>query len=239
MAKVPGGERHEPEAGGADTTSPSLLIRIRDASDRQAWQEFVELYAPLIYGLARRRGLQDADAADVTQEVFRAVAKRLSARSIRGAKDTPDAASREESSESLSPWEYDPERGSFRSWLYTVTRHKISDFLSSSRGLRPRLQGSGDTANQIFLEQHPEAAEDESQWQQDYQQRVFAWAAQRIRNDFQEKTWDAFWQLAVEGKSGEETARSLHMTVGAVYVAKSRVLARLKKEIEQLNRTEE
>jgi RNA polymerase sigma-70 factor (ECF subfamily) len=198
-----------------------LLIRVRDAGDREAWQQFVDLYAPLIYGLARKRGLQDADAADVTQEVFRAVANRITRSQGSGVK-----------SQESGVWEYDPKRGSFRSWLYTVTRHQISDFLAG----RKQPRGTGDTAMQMFLEEQPDTDEDESDWQRKYQQRLFAWAAERIQSEFQETTWKAFWQVAVEGKSGEETARSLGMSVGAVYVAKSRVLARLKKEIEELNR---
>ena len=238
------------------TTRPSLLIRIRNAGDREAWQQFVDLYAPLIYGLARKRGLQDADAADVTQEVFRAVANRIAARSgepggvrPRCPEDKGSEARGQESEvrnqesgvrgqesearrQEFSAWEYDPKRGSFRSWLYTVTRHKISDFLAG----RKQPRGTGDTCTQRFLEEQPGTDEDESDWQRKYQQRLFAWAAERIQVEFQETTWKAFWQVAVEGKSGEETARSLGMSVGAVYVAKSRVLARLKKEIEELNR---
>ena len=227
MSEAPGGRRHDPEPGGAETTRPSLLIRIRDAGDREAWQQFVDLYAPLIYGLARKRGLQDADAADVTQEVFRAVANRI-ARSHGSAGSGQESGVRSQDS---SAWQYDPKRGSFRSWLYTVTRHKISDFLA-----RKQPRGTGDTATQMFLEEQPGTDEEESDWQRPYQQRLFAWAAERIQGEFQEPTWKAFWQLAVEGKSGEETAKSLGMSVGAVYVAKSRVLARLKKEIEELNR---
>src|SRR6266852_4973331 len=222
MAEASGGRRHDPESGGAETTRPSLLIRIRDAGDRQAWQQFVDLYAPLIYGLARKRGLQDADAADVTQEVFRAVANRIARNHEPRVRDQKSEVRSQES----DAWEYDPKRGSFRSWLYTVTRHKISDFLAG----RKQPRGTGDTGTQMFLEEQPSADEDESDWQRKYRQRLFAWAAERIQGEFQEATWRAFWQLAVEGKSGEETAGSLGMSVGAVYVAKRRVLARLKQE---------
>ena len=86
-------------------TRASLLIRIRNPDDREAWRQLVALYAPLIHGLARQRGLQDADAADLTQEVLRAVAVAA-----------PGLV-------------YDPDRGSFRGWLYTVTCHKVHDFL--------------------------------------------------------------------------------------------------------------
>src|SRR5438132_7960469 len=88
-------------------TRASLLVRLRDGSDTEAWQEFVHLYAPVIYGFARKRGLQDADAADMMQEVLRSVS---------------NAAPR---------LEYDPARGTFRGWLFTVTRNKVFSFLES------------------------------------------------------------------------------------------------------------
>src|ERR1700739_4499560 len=91
------------------TTRPSLLVRIRDAADHQAWSQFVEIYGPLVYGFARRLGLQDADAADITQEVLRAVAG--AARKL----------------------VYDPRRGSFRGWLRTVVRNKVRNFFSSRK----------------------------------------------------------------------------------------------------------
>src|SRR3954471_1163051 len=107
-------------------TRASLLVRIRDGHDAAAWREFVQTYAPVVYGFARRRGLQDADAADLMQEVFRSVA---------------GAAGR---------LEYDPKRGSFRGWLYTVTRNKIFSFLQSQRR---QVRGSGDSGAQTFLEE--------------------------------------------------------------------------------------
>jgi RNA polymerase sigma factor (sigma-70 family) len=90
-------------------TRASLLVRIRDGQDREAWRQFVQVYAPVVYGFARKRGLQDADAADLMQEVLRSVAV---------------AAGR---------LDYDAGRGSFRGWLYTVTRNKIFNVLDSRR----------------------------------------------------------------------------------------------------------
>jgi RNA polymerase sigma factor (sigma-70 family) len=192
-------------------TRPSLLVRLRNAKDRDAWRQFVDIYAPLIYGLARKRGLQDADAADLTQDVFRAVAA------------------------AMPMWQYDPKRGSFRGWLYTVARNKLNDFLAQRTRITP---GSGDSAVQTLLEEQPARDHEETVWQRDYEQRIFAWAAEHIRGEFHESTWRAFWQAAVEGKSGEETAENLGMSVGAVHVAKSRVLARLKKKIKELQEEE-
>src|SRR5262249_14174045 len=132
-------------------TRASLLIRIRDARDGQAWAQFVELYAPLVYGFARKRGLQDADAADLTQEVLRTVAR------------------------AVGRLEYDPARGSFRSWLFTVARNKLYNFLN-----RPKLPGNNSADSQEVLAGQP-AREEVDQWDQEYQQRLLAWAAAQIR----------------------------------------------------------
>src|SRR5205085_10392407 len=110
-------------------TRASLLVRLRDPNDADAWTEFVRLYAAVIYGFARKRGLQDADAADLMQEVLRSVA---------GA---------------VGRLEYDPGRGTFRGWLFTVTRNKVFNFME---GRSRHVQGSGDARVQQRLEQHAE-----------------------------------------------------------------------------------
>ncbi|HXG13075.1 MAG TPA: sigma-70 family RNA polymerase sigma factor [Gemmataceae bacterium] len=189
-------------------TRPSLLVRLRDPHDAQAWAQFVDVYAPLIYGYGRRHGLQDADAADLTQEVLRKVA---------GA---------------IGRLDYDAQRGSFRGWLFTVVRNQLRDFLTDRR---QASRGSGDTAAQEFLEEQPAPPQDpEADWEQECERRLFAWAAEQVRSEVQEATWQAFWMTAVEGKSGKETATALGMTAAAVYLAKSRVMARLKEHVRQL-----
>jgi RNA polymerase sigma-70 factor (ECF subfamily) len=191
----------------APTTRSSLLARIRDLQDREAWNQFVELYAPLVYQFARRRRLQDADAADLTQDVLRAVA---------GAADR------------LS---YDLRRGSFRSWLYAVARHKLCDLLA--RRERPG-RGSGDPAEHEQLERQPAPEDEAAQWDREYERRLFTWAAERVRGEFRGPTWEAFWLTAVEGKGAQEAAGALGISAGAVYIARSRVLARLRKHIQEL-----
>lgn len=194
--------------GNSPTTRPSLLVRLRNARDIQAWTQFVELYGPLLYGFARKHGLQDADAADLMQEVLRSVA---------GA---------------VGRLEYDPQRGSFRGWLFTVVRNKLRNFLSDQKR---HVQGSGDTAAQNLLAEVAAPEDDLAEhWEREYESRLFAWAAERVRGEFEETTWRAFWQTAVEGKGAKAAADSLTISVGAVYVAKSRVLARLREQIQQL-----
>src|SRR5580700_8615813 len=110
-------------------TRASLLLRLRDPQDAEAWKQFVDLYAPLVYGYARKQGLQDADAADLSQEVLRAVA---------GA---------------VGRLEYDPARGAFRNWLFTVVRRKLSNWQAAQAN---RIRGSGDSAIQELLERCPD-----------------------------------------------------------------------------------
>jgi RNA polymerase sigma factor (sigma-70 family) len=189
-------------------TRASLLVRLRDASDGDAWQEFVRLYAPVIYRFARKRGLQDADAADLMQEVLRSV------------------------SSAVKRLEYDPVRGTFRGWLFTITRNKVFNFLESSSR---RVQASGGSGVQQRLEQQPGIdGEQSEEWETDYQRALAARAMEQVKDEFQAATWEAFRQTAVEGRTPAQVAGRLGLSVGAVYVAKSRVIARLREEIQRL-----
>jgi RNA polymerase sigma-70 factor (ECF subfamily) len=193
----------------APLTRASLLVRIRDNHDQEAWQEFVRLYAPVVYGFARKRGLQDADAADIMQDVLRRVA---------------GAAAR---------LDYDPARGSFRGWLYTVARNKIFTFLDADRHVVGR--GSGDTGTRQRLEAVASTELELAQsWDEEYERNLAALAMQHVKDEVQPATWQAFWQTAVEGKPAREVGAALGMSAGAVYVARSRVLARLKEEVDRL-----
>ena len=189
-------------------TRASLLVRLRDPRDGQAWSEFVDLYAPLVYRFGCKQGLQDADAADLTQDTLRAVA---------GA---------------IGRLDYDSKRGAFRGWLFTIVRNRLRDFLEKNAR---QDQGSGDTAMNDLLAQQPDRANVlAEEWEREYDRQLLLVAAQRIRGQFQETTWQAFWRTTVDGQSGKEVAQALNMTVAAVYLAKSRVMGRLKEMIRRL-----
>jgi RNA polymerase sigma-70 factor (ECF subfamily) len=189
------------------TTRPSLLVRLRDPLDERAWAEFVEIYGPLVRQLARRRGLQDADAADLVQEVFRAVAM------------------------AIERYDPDPAKGSFRSWLSTIARNLIVNLLDAQRR-QPR--GSGDTEIRHLLEAQPAPTSEESVlFDLEYRRHLLHWAGKRVRDEFSEAAWQAFWKTSVEGQPAQEAARVLGLTIGTVYQYKSRVVARLRREIEQ------
>jgi RNA polymerase sigma-70 factor (ECF subfamily) len=190
------------------STRPSLLLRIRNAGDRTAWDQFVSLYAPMIYRFVRRRGLQDADASDVTQEVLRLVAAKA------------------------HRLDYNPAVGSFRSWLFTVTRNTMINMLKH-QARHPK--GTGDTSVADRLAAHPAQTADERElWEREYRNSRLTWAAERVRGQCESKTWQAFWRTAIEGESPRMVAESIGLSVGAVHIAKSRVIARLKAVLGEL-----
>jgi RNA polymerase sigma-70 factor (ECF subfamily) len=188
----------------SSVTRASLLLRIRDPSDKLAWNEFVQLYAPLIHAYGMHHGLQDADAADLVQDVLRRVSR------VAG------------------QFEYDPNRGSFRGWLLTVTRNELRK-LAARRGRQ--ASGSGDTHMVSVLQQQPDDRTPDPDWDREYQWRMFQWAAERVRPEFREATWQAFWRTVAEHQAIPAVAKELGLSVGAVYVARSRVTARIRQEI--------
>jgi RNA polymerase sigma-70 factor (ECF subfamily) len=187
----------------ADTrTSLSLLDRVR-ANDADAWNRFVRLYSPLVYSWAKKCGLPNQDAADVLQEVFHSVAKNV------------------------ARFRADPS-GSFRGWLWAITRNKVRDHFRAAE-MTPVGGSEMHQRIQAIPEEEPDS------WSQDGEcSRVglVNRAAEMIRDDFEPHTWQAFWRLAVENHPARDIAADLGMTPDAVYQAKARVLRRLKEELE-------
>ncbi len=184
-------------------TRESLLIQLRDTENRESWFEFAAIYRPMVYRMARRRGLQDADAQDLAQRVLLAVA---------GA---------------ISEWKSDPERGRFRSWLGRVARNAIID---TFRREKPDSGQGGSTIMQR-LAQEPVPADEEVD--REHRREVFRWAAKQIRWEFEDTTWQAFWLTTVEGNSAADVAKELGKSTGAIYTAKSRVMKRLQEKVQE------
>jgi RNA polymerase sigma-70 factor (ECF subfamily) len=182
-------------------TRASLLVRLRDPRDEDAWKEFVDLYVPVIYGFARKQGLQDADAVDLAQEVICAV------------------------SGSVGRLDYDPRRGAFRNWLFTVVRRKLANW---RRAHKHDPRGGGEPQTQYLLEQCPAPDIAQAEWDAEWEQRLFAWACEQVRRDVSAASWQAFWKTAVDGQPIKEVAGGLGLSVAAVYLARSRIVARLK-----------
>jgi RNA polymerase sigma-70 factor (ECF subfamily) len=190
------------------STRRSLVLRLRNSQDEAAWAEFMDVYEPLVYRLARTKGLQDPDARDLCQEVFRAVA---------GA---------------VERWDPDPAKGRFRAWLFRIARNLLVKFLASQRR-HPR--GTGSSSIQELLEAQPEADPGaEAEFALEFQRRAFRWAAEQVKHEFTDSTWQAFWQTGVENRPIPVVAEALGLSPGAVYIARSRVLARLRDRVAQL-----
>ena len=207
--------RGSASAGASESaTSRSLLVRLggTDDPDQAAWDRLVALYAPLVmYWCRRRWQLSDADAADVFQEVFRAVALNIGG------------------------FRKDREGDTFRGWLRTITRNKVFDHF---RAAEREPRGVGGTAVLRNLEQV--ADEPSSAPPDELEDPVAETAAEdalvhraleQIQSQFKGRTWRAFWRTAVDGQSAVDVGEELGMRPGAVRVAKSRVLQRLREEL--------
>jgi RNA polymerase sigma-70 factor (ECF subfamily) len=190
-------------------TRHSLLVRLADPADTAAWLEFQELYGLAVYRVARGRGLQDAEAEDVVQEVGLAVYR------------------------AMATWRPSGRAGSFRAWLLETALR------TTLRGLRnrDRLRAAGGTSLQLRLAEIPEApaaASDDAQWRQ----WAFCWAAGHVEREVQPDTWQAFWLSAVEGLAAPEVARRLEVPIGKVYASKCRVISRIRARIADFDGSE-
>lgn len=191
-------------------TRPSLLIRLKDANDAADWNAFLEIYEPLIFSFCKRRGLQDNDASDVTQDVLQTVVR------------------------AIKKLEYDRTRGLFRNWLFRVVRSKLVDHI---RRVTKQVQGSGQTGVHEIIAQTP-VEELEHEWDREAEIRLFEWACEQVRPQVAIATWRAFWMSAVEQKPSSEVAKATGLSVGGVYTAKSRVVARIRTMIHEASNLE-
>lgn len=200
-------------SGSSTNDSSANSSTSRTSDDERDWREFVEIYEPVVYGLARKSGMQDADARDLTQTVLASVCK------------------------SIDRWTPDPARGRFRAWLYRIAKNATINALSRTNST-PR--GAGDTRTLELLAQQPasEPASDVA-YRGEYRRQAFRWAAKRTRAQVSDSTWRAFWRTSVESASIESVAQELGVTVGVVYAARSRVLARLKAMVQELDLEED
>lgn len=192
------------------TTRPSLLIRIRDSADRDAWFEFVEIYRPVIVRLAVAKGMQQADAEDLCQKVLIAVAEAIE-------RFDPDGAAR------------------FRTWLKRITDNAVLNAITRARPDR----ASGDEGVQFVLDQQPDRdGPDSALLKTEYRREILHWAAKEIRDEFTETTWKAFWLTAVEARPAEEVGQLLGRNRGSIYAARSRVMRRLIEKIDSFEDNE-
>ncbi|MCA9201911.1 MAG: sigma-70 family RNA polymerase sigma factor [Planctomycetales bacterium] len=197
-------ENQDGTAARYPSTRITLLRKVKDASDDHAWRQFVDQYTPLVFRYCRQRGLQDADACDVTQNVFMAVAR------------------------AMDRFDYDSSRGRFRSWLGKVTVREIYRFLLRAKRTAPICGvGTGQRLDEV-------SGELESDWQAHYNRHIYGLALKRIQPTFDAKVWQAFELTWLQDRKPSEAAELLKREPQWVYQAKFRVLRHLRDVVQEL-----
>src|SRR5687768_3981700 len=188
-------------------TRHSLVDRLVNLEDRRRWQEFFERYWKLIYGVARRAGLNDAEAQDVVQETVITVAKNIS--------------------------KYERTAGSFKNWLLHMTRWRIADqFRKRAPGDLPRReQGDDSHRDTATIERIPDAIDVAAVWQEEWERHVLDAALQRLKRRLDPRHYQIFDCVALKEWPAAKVARELGVNVARVYLVKHRAAAMLKKEI--------
>lgn len=190
-----------------DTTKVSLILRLGQPDDHDAWSEFVKVYQPVIYWAAKRQGLQSADADEVVQKVLSSISTALQKRP------------------------HDHERAKFRTWLFRVTQNAVINTVQRQRPDR----STGDTATRFVLDQLIDSNDEFEEYELAYERSVFRWAASKIKPEFHPETWTSFWKTMVEGETCESVAAAIGKEIGSIYAARSRVMKRLKEKVQEFD----
>ena len=186
------------------TTQITLLHRVADRRDKASWDSFVQIYGPLIHRYCLRRGVQEADAFDVVQDVLLQVSK------------------------GIGSFQYDAERGRFRNWLGTVTHRAMLKHQAKSQraGVGAGNSAGGDSQQENMVEQSLDEG-----WVESFNAHIYREAVRRLQLQFSEETWRAFEAIFVEDRPPCKVATELGRSIGWVYQAKSQIVRRLREEI--------
>lgn len=196
----------------AASTSPSLLLRIRDFGDTGAWQEFVDLYSPIVRSYCLQRQLQPSDTDDIVQDVMAMVSR------------------------AITKFEYDRSKGKFRSWLGTIAANRIRNHLSQqsirrSRSYDEEINFDGDSGDTATGECYTDP---DTAWVELFSERVFKYACTRIRPELSDIQWRCFEATWMHDQHAATVAKELQLPIHQIYVNKSRVLKKLEAEIRLL-----
>ncbi len=191
-------------------TNAALIAKVKDLGDGHSWTEFLGIYEPAIAQMARRRGMQDADVSDVVQQVLTSVARSI---------------------EDWMPRDGGPP---FRAWIAAIARNAISNALAR----KPIDAATGGTSAFARLHSLPaQASLDATRAELDGEARKHAvlWAAEQIRHEYSPEVWQCFALTALHGRSVSDVAAELNRSSGSIYVARYRIIARLKEKVQELS----
>ena len=189
-------------------TRESLLLQLGKQSE-DAWTEFLTVYEQALYRFCRAKGLQDADANDVLQDVMTAVLKRI------------------------PTWDPDSSKGSFRGWLFRVARNIAVDEIDR-RAKKATASGDSQVARMLLEIPDRKGAQTLS-FEDEYQRSLFDWASKQVKSEVREVTWMSFCLTAIDGLKAEHVAENLGIPIGSVYTAKCRVVARIRSKIAEMD----
>jgi RNA polymerase sigma-70 factor (ECF subfamily) len=189
-------------------TSATLLARLRNRTDTEAWRRLVDLYTPLLSGWLRRYALQASDADDLVQEVLAAVVREL------------------------PHFEHSGRVGAFRHWLRTILVNRLREFWRANR-IRPAAAGGSDFAQMLDQLADPDSGLSQL-WDQEHDQHVARRLLAMIEPQFTPSTWQAFRRVVLDSVRPDAVATELGLSVNAIFIAKSRVLQRLRQEARDL-----
>ncbi|MEM9944324.1 MAG: sigma-70 family RNA polymerase sigma factor [Planctomycetota bacterium] len=187
-------------------TRESLLLQIRSQENREAWEEFVEIYRPVVYGVAVSRGLQHADALDLVQTVFVSVAN------------------------SIARWQKQDQNSRFRHWILRVAKNATINALTR----RPPDRGLGGDGFGAEQFEQLSLIPSEQELDLEYQRQLYLRAAEQVKTRVNHENWTAFKITAIDGVSIDEAARELGKSVGAIYAARSRIMKQLSQVISEI-----
>jgi RNA polymerase sigma-70 factor (ECF subfamily) len=187
-------------------TRASLILRLKGERNELAWTEFVSTYESFLRQLVGRQGVAERDVADVTQQILTAIAH------------------------SVEGWQDDGNPASFRRWLHQVARNVVIKFLVRERR---QVRGRGGT-DFCELLQHVPQQPGEDQLRA-YEHELVVWAARQVHEEFQESSWKAFWETLVAGRAVGDVAKELGVTPGSIYMSRSRIMARIRTKIREVD----
>jgi RNA polymerase sigma-70 factor (ECF subfamily) len=189
-------------------TNHALIARLKRPEDELAWQDFAAAYEPFLFRLLLRRGLAETDARDVMQLILLNVCR------------------------SLHRWSPDGQERSFRRWLSGLSRNTLLKFLRHQK-LEPRGHGGSDFL--LAQTELPELIDATDQERQDYEREIFRYAAELVQREFRPASWHAFQTTAIEGRSVDDVAAELKVERGAIYMSRSRIMARIRQKVRELS----
>ena len=196
-------------------TRESLLCRLRDFEDKESWQVFFDLYWQLLYNVARRAGLDDPDAQDVVQDAVMAIAREI------------------------PQFHYDPQRGTFKQWLFRILRRRIADHFRKLYRQPARVEMSPETFernNEAADAVHPGGQEDlDAAWEQEWERSILDAAIAQVRAQANPKHFQVFDYCVLKEWPVARVASTLRMNAALVYLARHRVSQAVKRAARRIN----